>query len=51
MRRDFAENPPGGRKIHARPDSRMAEAILLQVQRRDLEILGYLSGDLAVFSP
>jgi hypothetical protein len=29
----------------------MTEAILLQVQRRDQEILEYLSGDLEVFSP
>jgi hypothetical protein len=34
------------RKVHSRQDyARMAEPILLEVQRREQEILEYLSGD------
>jgi hypothetical protein len=35
------------RKVHSRQDyARMAEPILLEVQQREQEILGYLSRDL-----
>jgi len=37
----------GARKVHSQQDyARMAEPILLEVQQREQEILGYLSRDL-----